>query len=132
MKYIVDQELPVVRNKAFSLTNRRGSEEGVQHASLCDALWFLLDMYQANPQLGMVLTNDETRHKRKCLAILEVGPQEQGYYRFEDADFAVMEKVVGWLGPYLTVSDYGVELEDRLKEAVTQPEYRLKEAVSED
>ena len=119
MKYIENTVLPAVRGKTFALPGVFGTDRHTDAATLGEACWWLLDQYTPNPQLGMVLDNSGIRSRAKVMNILEGEPQEKGHYRFEDADFAVLQKVIGWIGPYISRPDYSPILEDLLGAAVT-------------
>ena len=68
---------------------------------------------------GRTLSTLEIRSYNKVLDILEGPPQEGGYYRFEDVDYAVLTKTVKWVLPLLPWFRQAPQIEDILDGAVT-------------
>jgi hypothetical protein len=66
---------------------------------------------------GRVLSMAELRSYNKIMAILEM-PQENGYFQFEDADFAVFIKTVEWTAPVMPWCRQAPLLSDILAGAV--------------
>lgn len=122
MKYVkLDDLIPVVRGRPFHLARGINSDVPVPQATFLEAIYGVLIDYQANPAERHVLSNQENRYRRRCLDLLETGPQEKGLYRFEDAEYAVVVKVIDWMGPYLEQPEYIQDLEDRLASATDKP-----------
>ncbi len=122
MKYIKEEQFIASNGKAFRMENAKG-QEGVisEKATVSEMLHWLLSSY--TPQLAQVvnqgpLLTPALRCLNRCLDILDCDPQEEGRYRFEDADFKVLEQVVSVTAPLL-VSRNAPLLEDLVSDAAT-------------
>lgn len=78
------------------LTNGRTPYEELTVAKF---LLMVLDSFQPNPQLGMVLNMGEIRHLNEAAAELEV--QSEADCLFTDDQWAIINKVVNWWLPLM-------------------------------
>lgn len=77
-------------------------------------IYLVMDTYQ--PMQGFILNPGEMRLFNKVLSILDGDPKE-GCWEFEDADFALLRKVVLGVAPYIPLlSRYTPAIEDKFAE----------------
>ena len=100
MRYLKEQEFVTAMHGPFRMGNAKG-QAGDSNATSSDMLWWLLNLY--TPQAGAPpLTLQELRRLNHVVDILADAPQEDGHYRFEEADFEMMRKSVLPLAVVLT------------------------------
>ena len=120
MRYLADRPFVAANGKSFTITNVKGTDRIASEATVGELLHWLLNSYQPQVLLNLgqpPLGNADLRSLNRAIDILEGEPQEiDGYYRFEDQDFAVVKKVVIAMAPVLTPRNSPI-LEDLLDEA---------------
>jgi len=114
MKYLkLDEVFIPIGSKEFTITEGDNKTVATKAAMLALAL----KAYQPMDQ-GRALSTLEIRSYNRVLDILEGPPQEGGYHRFEDVDYAVLVKVVKWVLPLLLWFRQAPAIEDILDGAV--------------
>lgn len=105
MKYVQNDVFIPVDGKGPLLVRDtdHGAEEEHQ-ATVGELLKMVLASYQ--PQQGRQLnTAAEIRSFNKCMDVIEKGPQDGDWYRFEDSDFKALVRVVEWVLPNMWGKD---------------------------
>ena len=96
MKYLKLDDL-------FHAAGAEGKPFNIDTVPATKAAMLKLTMNAYNPMApGPVLSMAELRSYNKVLDILNGPPQEDGYHRFEDADFAVLVKTIERMGPVVS------------------------------
>lgn len=117
MKYLKEEPFVSVRGGSYGLTIQQddGTFEEIEKATVGQTVKMNLDTWLPRPD--QILTIGELRTLNRALDILTEDPQEDGYYRFEDPDFALLRKVVAWQSPLIMVRN-APGLDDYLAAAV--------------
>lgn len=100
MKYLKEAPFIAVTGEPFIIqTSGKDSEE----ATVGAVIKLLLERYQPVPAQGRVLEIADLRRLNKALDTLDSGPDDDGYYAFEDEHWGVTRKVISWNSPLYLV-----------------------------
>ena len=128
MKYIKDGPFISVEDKPFMITetdDAMGKTVQKQEASIGRMLRIAFESYEKNhiyhiSKGQLISTPSDVTSFNRTKAILKDEPQEAGYYRIEDSDFILLQKVLGWVWPVTSWFLNGPKLETILKQATAK------------
>ena len=130
MKFIKNEPFIGVTKKPVKI--REESKEDAVEATVGSMLKLVLTSYTPNPQERQVLSVADIRKYNRVMDILDGSPnatEDKDYYRFEDEDFSVAQRVVDWMSPLLiiSISRNMPQLVDILSKAKNENDFKAKE-----